>query len=102
MISTALIVRLSFNSLIASVGVLLGATIPFVASSTGDLTALFGVLALAITGCTAAEILGQRSRAYGAPTGPRGASALPGEPERAVRHDLLPGCSITTRSLRVY
>ena len=91
MISTALIVRLSSNSLIASVGVLLGATIPFVASSTGDLTALFGVLALAITGCTAAEILGQRSRAYGAPTSPRGASALPGEPERAVRHDSLTG-----------
>ena len=85
-ISTALIVRLSFNSLIASVGVLLGATIPFVASSTGDLTALFGVLALAITGCTAAEILGQRSRAYGAPTAPRGASALPGEPDHTAAY----------------
>jgi diguanylate cyclase (GGDEF)-like protein len=90
-ISRALIVRLSFNTLIASVGVLLGASIPFVASSTGDLAALFGVLALAITGSTAAEMLGQRSRAYGALTGPRSAGALHGKPERAARHDALTG-----------
>jgi hypothetical protein len=51
-ISTALIARLFLNGLIASVGVLLGASIPLVARSTGDLTALFGVLALAITGST--------------------------------------------------
>ena len=91
MISRALIVRLSFNSLIASVGVLLGASIPLVASSTGDLAALFGVLALAITGSTAAEMLGQRSPIYGAPTGLRAAGAAHGEPERAARHDALTG-----------
>jgi diguanylate cyclase (GGDEF)-like protein len=90
-ISRALIVRLSFNSLIASVGVLLGASIPLVASSTGDLTALFGVLALAITSSTAAEILGQRSRVYGALIGPRSAGAVHGEPGRTARHDALTG-----------
>jgi diguanylate cyclase (GGDEF)-like protein len=90
-ISTALIARLFLNGLIASVGVLLGASIPLVARSTGDLTALFGVLALAITGSTAAEILGQRARAYGARTGPRVAGALSGEPERTARHDALTG-----------
>ena len=49
------------------------------------------MLALAITGSTAAEMLGQRSRVYGAPTGPCGAGALRGEPERAARHDALTG-----------
>ena len=91
MFSTAFIVRLSLNSLIATVGVLLGASIQFVAGSTGDLAALFGVLALAISGSTAAEMLGQRTRVYGARTGPCSAGALRGEPERAARHDALTG-----------
>jgi diguanylate cyclase (GGDEF)-like protein len=90
-ISIAFIARLSLNSLIPSVGVLLGASIQFVASSTGDLTALFGVLALAIAGSTAAEMLGQRFRGYGAPPGERAAGTLHGEPERAARHDALTG-----------
>jgi diguanylate cyclase (GGDEF)-like protein len=90
-ICTSLVVRLSLNSLIASAGVLLGASIPFVASSTGDLAALFGVLALALAGTTAAEILGHQPRAGAAAarTGPPG--AMLGQPERAARHDALTG-----------
>ncbi len=91
MISISFVVRLSLNGLIATFGVLLGASIPFVANSTGDLTALFGMLALAITASTAAEVLGQRVRGHASAPGPRAASAFPGEPERAARHDALTG-----------
>jgi GGDEF domain-containing protein len=49
------------------------------------------VLALAITGSTAAEMLGQRFRVYGAPPGQRAADTSHSEPERAARHDALTG-----------
>jgi GGDEF domain-containing protein len=88
-LSTVLVVRLSLNSLIATIGVLLGASVQFVASSTSDLAALLGMLALAVASSTAAEMLGQRFRLTEVLTGAAGAPYR--EPEQPARHDALTG-----------
>jgi GGDEF domain-containing protein len=71
--------------------VLLGASVPFVASSSGELTALFGMLALAIAASAAAEMLCHRPRARTAATDQLCAAAMRNQPEQMARHDALTG-----------
>src|SRR5918995_5457065 len=86
-VMAASVIRVFLNGLIASVGVLLGASVQFVASSTGGLVALFGVLALAIAASTVAEMLCQRGRI----TRAAAASTMQDQPEEMAYYDALTG-----------
>jgi diguanylate cyclase (GGDEF)-like protein len=83
----ASVFRLSLNGLIASLGVVLGASVQFVASSTGGLMALFGVLALAIAASTAVEMLCQRGRVARAAA----AGTMQDQREEMTHYDALTG-----------
>jgi diguanylate cyclase (GGDEF)-like protein len=83
----ASVLRLSLNGLTASLGVLLGASVQFVASSTGGLVALFGVLALAIAASTAAEMLCHRGRVARAAAG----GTMQDQPGEMAHYDALTG-----------
>ena len=91
MIGTASGVRLSLSSLIASVGVLLGASIQYVASPSGGLTALFGVLVFALAASTAAEMLCHRPRAARTAADQLCAGPMQDQAEQLARHDVLTG-----------
>jgi diguanylate cyclase (GGDEF)-like protein len=87
----ASVVRLLFTCLTASIGVLLGASIPFVASSMDGLTALLGMLVLALVASAAAETLGHRPRAARGAAVRVGTGATRNQPEQMARHDALTG-----------
>jgi diguanylate cyclase (GGDEF)-like protein len=88
---TTSVVRLCLNSLLASLGVLLGASLQFLAGSGGELMALGAMLALAIAAGTAAEMLYRRPRATGVATDEHRAGAAHGQPGPLPRHDALTG-----------
>jgi diguanylate cyclase (GGDEF)-like protein len=90
-IARASVVRLFFSCLIASLGVLLGASVSFLASSASGLTVLFGMLALAIVTSTAAEMLCHRPRAARGTAVEVCAGAMHSQPEQMARHDALTG-----------
>jgi diguanylate cyclase (GGDEF)-like protein len=90
-IARASVVRIFFNCLIASLGVLFGAIAPFVARSAGGLTALFGMLALAIVASTVAEMLCRRPRAAQGTAVEGRTGAMHDQPEQMARHDALTG-----------
>ena len=100
MFSSATVVRLSLNGLIASLGVVLGASVPFVASSSGERAALFGMLALAVVASTAAETLCRRPRTARAAATQLCTGAEPTQPEQMARHDALTGL-LNRNALRV-
>ena len=91
MISTASVVRASRKGLTASLGVLLGASIQFLPSSTGELIALFAVLAVVIAAGTGAEMLHDRSRTGRAAADRLAAGTRRDRPEPMGRHDALTG-----------
>jgi diguanylate cyclase (GGDEF)-like protein len=90
-IARASVVRVFFNCLTASLGVLLGASVPFVASWTDGLTALFGMLALALVASTAAEMLYHRPRAVRGAAVQVRTGTVHNQPEQMARHDALTG-----------